>query len=38
VQLAENLDQPDPIPDHEPFVRRRQQELRELFAAGRGAW
>ncbi len=28
----------EPSPTYERFARRRQAELRELFAAGRGAW
>jgi ribosomal protein S18 acetylase RimI-like enzyme len=38
LQLEENVARPDPIPDHEPFARARLRDLRELFAAGRGAW
>ena len=38
AQLAADLASPEPIARYERFARRRQIELRELFAGGRGAW
>jgi ribosomal protein S18 acetylase RimI-like enzyme len=38
IQLEQNAAEPDPIPDYESFARAHQRDLRELFAAGRGAW
>ena len=38
VQLAGNEADEEPVPDFEPFARARMRDLRDLFAAGRGAW
>ena len=38
LQVVGEQDSPHPIPTYERFARRRQAELRELFAASRGAW
>ena len=38
IQVAGHRASPEPTPTFERFARRRQTELRELFAAGRGAW
>jgi ribosomal protein S18 acetylase RimI-like enzyme len=38
LDIAINDHSADPIADYQPFARRRQQDMRDLFCAGHGGW